>query len=64
MEALEADVRSFKLTENWNIVRNILHDVSQELGEPQRSLVIDTIALLEKAISPQDYRTAWIKPQS
>ncbi|MCY4513523.1 MAG: tetratricopeptide repeat protein [Candidatus Tectomicrobia bacterium] len=64
VEALEADVRSFKLTENWNIVRNILHDVSQELGEPHRSLVIDTIALLEKAISPQDYRTAWIKPQS
>ena len=60
VEALEADVRSFKLTENWNIVRNILHEVSHELTEPQRSLVIDTIALLEKAITPQDYRTAWI----
>ena len=64
VEALEADVRSFKLTENWNIVRNILHDVSHEMSEPQRSLVIDTIALLEKAITPQDYRTAWIRPQS
>ena len=64
VEALEADVRSFKLTENWNIVRNILHDVSHEMSEPQRSLVIDTIALLEKAITPQDYRTAWIRPQA
>ena len=51
--------RRFELSDTWNVVREVLSDTRSKATASGHALVRDTIALLEHAISPDDYRRTW-----
>ena len=51
--------RRFELSDTWNVVREVLSDTRSKATASGHDLVRDTIALLEHAISPDDYRRTW-----
>jgi len=53
------DGRRFELSETWSVVRDVLSDTHSQATASGHALVRDTIALLEHAISPDDYRRTW-----
>jgi tetratricopeptide (TPR) repeat protein len=61
-EDLKADVRRFALSENWSVVREVLHDAAHRAADTSGALVTDTIALLEQAMTPEDYQQRWAEP--
>ncbi len=56
---LAADGRRFELSETWSVVRVVLSEAKSNATESGLALVRDTIALLEHAISPEDYQRTW-----
>jgi hypothetical protein len=62
-DALEAETRHFTPTESWGVVRDMLREVAQHSADCGKALVADTIALLEGALTPQDYRNKWAGAQ-
>jgi tetratricopeptide (TPR) repeat protein len=58
---LKADARRFTLSESWNVVREVLHETADSITNSYGALVIDTIALLEQAITPEQYQRRWVE---
>ncbi len=56
---LEVDGRHFALSETWDVVRDVLQEAISGAPHAGAPLVQDTIALLEKTISPAEYRRTW-----
>lgn len=56
---LGSDGRRFELSETWTVVREVLSDAQSKASKSGHALVRDTIALLEHAIAPEDYRRTW-----
>jgi tetratricopeptide (TPR) repeat protein len=63
-EALNADCRHFALSENWSVIREVLHETMTNAPEASAALVSDTIALLESTLTPETYRQRWGSPRS
>jgi tetratricopeptide (TPR) repeat protein len=59
-DELEADARHFALSESWSVVRDILSETAGRLPEARGTLVLDTIALLESTLTPEQYRCKWV----
>ena len=58
-DALEAESRHFTPSESWGVVRDMLRDGAVHTTDCCDALVADTIALLEGALPPEDYRSKW-----
>lgn len=58
-DALEAETRHFTPSESWGVVRAMLREVAGHTAGCSAALVADTIALLEGALTPEDYRSKW-----
>jgi len=58
-EDLKIDARRFALSENWSVVRDVLHDATHRAADTSGALVTDTIALLEQSMTPEDYQRRW-----
>jgi len=54
-----SDSRRFELSDTWSVVREVLNETRSKATASGHALVRDTIALLEHAISPDDYRRTW-----
>jgi tetratricopeptide (TPR) repeat protein len=54
-----SDSRRFELSDTWSVVREVLSETRSKATASGHALVRDTIALLEHAISPDDYRRTW-----
>lgn len=63
-EALNADSRHFALSENWSVIREVLHEAMTNAPEASSALVSNTIALLESTLTPEVYHQRWGSPQS
>jgi tetratricopeptide (TPR) repeat protein len=62
-DALEADAKRFTPSESWSAVRDTLLAVADQNPESCGALVLDTVALLEGAMTPEDYRSKWASVQ-
>ena len=58
-DALEAESRHFTPSESWGVVRYMMRDGAVHTTDCCAALVADTIALLEGALPPEDYRSKW-----
>ena len=58
-DALEADAKRFTPSESWSAVRDTLLAVADQSAESRGALVLDTVALLEGAVTLEDYRSKW-----
>jgi tetratricopeptide (TPR) repeat protein len=56
---LKADDRHFALSESWEVVRTVLHETANKAPDGWDRLVTDTIALLERTITPEQYQHKW-----
>jgi tetratricopeptide (TPR) repeat protein len=56
---LKTHDRHFALSENWEVIRAVLHDTASQVPDLRGRLVIDTIALLERVITPEQYQQKW-----
>jgi tetratricopeptide (TPR) repeat protein len=56
---LKAADRHFALSESWEVVRTVLSEAANQAPEAWSSVVIDTIALLERTITPEQYQHKW-----
>lgn len=56
---LKADTRHFALSDNWSVVRERLQEATNGAADACVRLVLDTIALLEKDLTPEDYERRW-----
>ena len=63
MDALEADAKRFTPSESWGAVRDTLLAVADQSTDSGGALVLDTVALLEGAVTPEDYRSKWASTQ-
>ena len=54
-----SDGRRCELSDTWSVVRDVLSETRSKATASGHALVRDTIALLEHAISPEDYRRTW-----
>jgi hypothetical protein len=62
-DALQADGKRFVPSESWSVVRDLLLDVAAHSTDSCGALVTDTMALLEGALTPEDYRSKWAGAQ-
>ena len=60
--ALTTDDRYFALSESWDVVREVLQKTA-ESADSRGALVMDTIALLERTFTPEQYRRRWSGPE-
>ncbi len=51
--------RHFELSDTWSVVRDVLSTKQTNAGKRGQMLLHDTIRILERAQSPQDYQQAW-----
>jgi hypothetical protein len=63
VNALEADAKRFTPNESWSAVRDILLAVADQSPESCSALVLDTVALLEGTVTPEEYRSKWVSTQ-
>ena len=63
VDALAADAKRFTPGESWSAVRDTLLAVADQSAESCGALVLDTVALLEGAVTPEDYRSKWVSTQ-
>jgi tetratricopeptide (TPR) repeat protein len=56
---LKADDKRFALSESWSAVRDVLRKAAATATDSRGALVTDTIALLERAMTPEQYRRQW-----
>jgi hypothetical protein len=63
-DALAAETRHFTPSESWGVVRDMLREVALHTADCGAALVADTIALLEGALTPEDYRSKWAAAQA
>jgi hypothetical protein len=63
VEALEADAKRFTPSESWSAVRDTLLAVADQSPDSCGALVLDTVALLEGTVTPEDYRSKWASVQ-
>ena len=63
VDALEADAKRFTPSESWGAVRDTLLAVADQSTDSGGALVLDTVALLEGAVTPEDYRSKWASTQ-
>src|SRR5215475_4436874 len=63
VDALEADAKRFTPSESWSAVRDTLLAVADQSAGSCGALVLDTVALLEGAVTPEDYRSKWVRTQ-
>jgi hypothetical protein len=63
VDALEADAKRFTPSESWSAVRDTLLAVADQSADSGGALVLDTVALLEGAVTPEDYRSKWVSAQ-
>jgi hypothetical protein len=63
VDALAADAKRFTPGESWNAVRDMLLAVADQSDESCGALVLDTVALLDGAVTPEDYRSKWVSTQ-
>jgi tetratricopeptide (TPR) repeat protein len=61
--ALEADAKRFTPGESWSVMRDTLLAEADQSADSSGALVLDTVALLEGAMTPEDYRRKWASPQ-
>jgi tetratricopeptide (TPR) repeat protein len=64
VDTLEADAKRFTPSESWSAVRDTLLAVANQSAESCGALVLDTVALLEGAVTPAAYRSKWASPQA
>jgi tetratricopeptide (TPR) repeat protein len=60
---LTTDDRYFALSENWDVVREVLQKTAESAADSRGALVMDTIALLERTFTPEQYRRRWSGPE-
>jgi tetratricopeptide (TPR) repeat protein len=58
-DALQADGKRFTPSESWSVVRDLLLDVAAQSTDSCGALVTDTMALLEGALTPENYCSKW-----
>jgi hypothetical protein len=63
VDALEADAKRFTPGESWSAVRDTLLAVATQSADSCGALVLDTVALLEGAVTPAEYRSKWASTQ-
>ena len=63
VDALAADAKRFTPGESWNAVRDTLLAVADQSAEGCGALVLDTVALLDGVVTPEDYRSKWVSTQ-
>ena len=63
VQALEADAKRFTPSESWGAVRETLLAVADENADSSGALVLDTVALLEGAMMPDEFRSKWASAQ-
>jgi tetratricopeptide (TPR) repeat protein len=63
VEALKADAKRFTPSESWSAVRDTLLAVADQSPDNCGALVLDTVALLEGTVTPEDYRSKWASVQ-
>jgi tetratricopeptide (TPR) repeat protein len=56
---LSGDDRHFELSDTWSVVRDVLSNKPTNAGKRGRSLIHDTIGLLEHTLTPKDYQQTW-----
>jgi tetratricopeptide (TPR) repeat protein len=64
LHALEADARRFTPSESWGAVRDTLLAVADERADSRGVLVLDTVALLEGTMTPEEFRSKWASAQA
>jgi hypothetical protein len=64
VDTLEADAKRFTPSESWSAVRDTLLAVANQGAESCGALVLDTVALLEGAVTPAAYRSKWASTQA
>jgi tetratricopeptide (TPR) repeat protein len=57
---LKAADRHFALSESWEVVRTVLYDAARQAPEGCRGLVFDTVGLLERSMTPEEYQHHWV----
>jgi hypothetical protein len=57
---LATDDRRFALSETWDVVREVLQKTADSAADARGALVADTIALLERTLTPEQYRRRWV----
>jgi hypothetical protein len=60
---LMTDDRYFALSESWDVVREVLQKTAESAADSRGALVMDTIALLERTFTPEQYRRRWGGPE-
>jgi tetratricopeptide (TPR) repeat protein len=60
---LKADARRFALSESWSVVREVLRESANGTANSCGALVVDTIALLEQVMTPEQYHRRWAETQ-
>ena len=60
---LTTEDRYFALSESWDVVREVLQKTAESAADSRGALVMDTIALLEHTLTPEQYRHRWIGPE-
>ena len=63
-DALEAEAKRFTPSESWQAVRGTLLAVADQSADSCGALVLDTVALLEGTVTPEDYRSKWAHAQA
>ena len=63
VDALEAEAKRFTPSESWGAVRDTLLAVADQSTDSCGALVLDTVALLEGAVTPEEYRSKWVSTQ-
>jgi tetratricopeptide (TPR) repeat protein len=56
---LQADDRHFALSESWEAVRTVLYETANQAPNGWGGIITDTIALLERTITPEQYQHKW-----
>jgi tetratricopeptide (TPR) repeat protein len=64
VHALEADAKRFTPSESWGAVRETLLAVADENADSRGALVLDTVALLEGTMTPEEFRSKWASAQA
>jgi hypothetical protein len=63
VDALEAEAKRFTPSESWSAVRDTLLAVADQSTASCGALVLDTVALLEGTVTPEEYRSKWVSRQ-
>jgi tetratricopeptide (TPR) repeat protein len=60
---LKADDKRFALSESWSVVRDVLQKAAGSATDSRGTLVSDTIALLERTMTPEQYQRRWAEAE-